>query len=195
MNWTTFQTDLNGTILWNASYNAMLSNDEIPGWLAVRENGDVYVTGTGGPLYQGQYRQFVTLKYSNGVQQWAHSDPYFGYNGVACVLGKDSALYVLGQGSMTVTRYIDDLSTGVFERPISEDLYPYPVPTADRISIIGAVSGRSNVVYTIQDMAGRSIASGVLRSPKEAIDVFHLPNGPYVLRTADGTTARFIVQH
>ncbi|MBK7555385.1 MAG: hypothetical protein IPI55_12445 [Flavobacteriales bacterium] len=113
MNWTTFRTDLNGGLQWNATYNAMLSNDEIPGWVAARENGDVYVTGKGGPLYQGQYQQYVTLKYSNGVQQWAHTDPYYGYNGVACVLGKDSAVYVLGQGSMTVTRYIDPLPASI----------------------------------------------------------------------------------
>lgn len=115
MNWTTLQTDLSGALQWSTTYNAMLSNDEIPGWVAARDNGDVYVTGKGGPLYQGQYRQYVTLKYSNGVQEWVHTDPYYGYEGVACVLGKDSAVYVLGRGSMTVTRYIDPVPAAVVQ--------------------------------------------------------------------------------
>jgi len=193
MNWTTFQTDLNGTLLWNASYNAMLSNDEIPGWLAVRENGEVYVTGTGGPLYQGQYRQFVTLKYSNGVQQWAHTDPYYGYNGVACVLGKDSALYVLGQGSMTVTRYIDELSTGAAEPPNEFNLIVHPVLANENLTIAGsnARSGR----YAIIDPAGRTIRSWTHGPVTHTIDVSALPNGTYLLRTDLGGVARFIIQH
>ncbi len=195
MNWTTFQTDLNGALQWNATYNAMLSNDEIPGWVAARENGDVFVTGKGGPLYQGQYQQYVTLKYSNGVQQWAHTDPYYGYNGVACVLGKDSALYVLGQGSMTVTRYLDEISTSLAEGSEAMAIHPFPVPATDHLVV--TVSGlRSSVLaFTILDVSGRSIMNGTLYGANNVLDVSGFANGTYLLRTSDGSATRFVVQH
>lgn len=191
MDWKTFQTDLNGSMLWSATYNAMLSNDEIPGWVAAKDNGDVYVTGKGGPLYQGQYQQYVTLKYRNGVQQWVHTDPYYGYNGVACVLGKDSALYVLGQGSMTVTRYIDEISTGLAEGSEARAIQPFPVPATDDLII--QVS--SVVSFTIHDFSGRSILAGRLHDAVNVLDVSGFTNGTYLLRTSDGGSTRFIVQH
>ena len=191
MDWNTFQTDLNGTLLWNATYDAMLSNDEIPGWLAVRNNGDVYVTGKGGPLYQGQYQQFVTLKYSNGTQQWVHTDPYFGYNGVACVLGRDSALYVLGQGSMTVTRYSEGTSTGIAPPIAASALAVFPNPASSELRIAHSASP---MAYVILDHAGRSLQLGTLSPVNAVLDVSGFAEGVYVLRTAAGTTARFVVQ-
>jgi|JI9StandDraft_2_1071091.scaffolds.fasta_scaffold00636_15 hypothetical protein len=193
MNWTTFQTDLDGTLLWNASYDAMPSNDEIPGWLAVRENGDVYVTGKGGPLFQGQFQQYVTLKYRNGVQQWAHTDPYYGYNGVACVLGKDSALYVLGQGSMTVTRYIDELATGGSERPVTIPLNAYPIPANDRLTVYTAHG--TPLPYRIMDLSGRTIANGLIEPLMHTVDVSTLPNGTYLLHADQAEVVRFVIQH
>ncbi|MBK9759309.1 MAG: hypothetical protein IPO90_04880 [Flavobacteriales bacterium] len=171
MDWTTFQTDLNGAVQWNATYNAMLSNDEIPGWVVARDNGDVYVTGKGGPLYQGQYRQYVTLKYSNGVQQWVHTDPYFGYEGVACVLGKDSALYVLGLGSMTVTRYIDDLSTGLAEPSAAVDPAVYPIPANDRLIVHLPALRSGSLPFVIHDPVGRAVRKGLLSVGDNPLDV------------------------
>ncbi|MEO8591385.1 MAG: T9SS type A sorting domain-containing protein [Flavobacteriales bacterium] len=195
MNWTTFQTDMSGALLWNATYDQQLSTDEIPGWLAVRNNGDVYVTGKGGPLYQGQYQQFVTLKYSNGVQQWAHTDPYFGYNGVACVLGKDSALYVLGQGAMTVTRYLDEFSTGLTGTLTTVDPSAYPVPAGERLIIHLPALRSASLAFAIHDPTGRAVSKGSLWAGDNPIDVQGLSNGTYLLRTADGRSTRFIVAH
>jgi hypothetical protein len=195
MDWTTFQTDLNGALQWNATYNAMLSNDEIPGWVAVRENGDVYVTGKGGPLYQGQYQQYVTLKYSNGVQQWVHTDPYYGYNGVACVLGKDSALYVLGQGSMTVTRYIDDLSTHLSEGSETIAGQPFPSPAIDHLIVPVSTHRSGDLGFLIHDVSGRAIMSGTLNGARNVLDVSAFTNGIYFLRTSSGRATRFVVQH
>ncbi len=195
MDWTTFQTDLSGSMLWNATYNAMLSNDEIPGWVAARDNGDVYVTGKGGPLYQGQYRQYVTLKYSNGVQEWVHTDPYFGYEGVACVLGKDSALYVLGYGSMTVTRYIDDLSTGLADVSEARVIQPFPVPATDHLIVPISAHHPPDLGFDIHDVSGRTIMSGTLNDASSVLDVSGFTNGTYLLRTSDGGAVRFVVQH
>ena len=195
MNWSTFQIDTSGALLWNATYDAMVSNDEIPGWVAAKDNGEVFVTGKGGPLYQGQYVQYVTLKYSNGVQQWAHTDPYYGYNGVACVLGKDSALYVLGQAAMTATRYIDDLSTALEEPPTAAGPLAYPVPADDLLIIRQASLGTSTLAFTILDASGRMLGNASLTGGETPIDVTGLANGAYLLRTSDGHTARFVVQH
>jgi hypothetical protein len=193
MNWSTFQVDTSGALLWHATYDAMLSNDEIPGWLAAKDNGDVYVTGKGGPLYQGQYLQYVTLKYSNGIQQWVHTDPYYGYNGVACVLGKDSAIYVLAQGAMTATRYIDDLSTAMDERPVMDGMVLYPVPATDLLIIRKAAPGA--LAYTILDASGRATGSGMLFPGETRIAVSDLANGLCMLRASDGRAVRFVVKH
>ena len=194
MNWTTFQLDLDGTLLWNATYDAMISNDEIPGWLAVRENGDVYVTGKGGPLFQGQYLRYVTLKYSNGVQQWVHTDPYYGYNGVACVLGKDSAVYVLGYGSMTLTRYLDDLSTGLNLSDRTQGLEIFPVPASDRLFCRRTAVAGAQERFTIIDITGQEVHQGALDGRDTGIDISHLPNGVYIVNTSEGSASRFVVQ-
>ncbi len=182
MNWTTFQTDLGGALQWNATYNVMLSNDEIPGWVAAKDNGDVYVTGKGGPLYQGQYQQFVTLKYSNGVQQWVHTDPYYGYNGVACVLGKDSALYVLGQGSMTVTRYLDQLSTSMPEEGDHGALVIHPVPASQWLNVF--VDGPAEL--RLLTISGQQVLTQRLAFVRDVVDVSDLPSGVYVARLQFG---------
>ncbi|MGZ5191848.1 MAG: hypothetical protein ACXWCZ_12615, partial [Flavisolibacter sp.] len=49
--WITFQINTSGTMLWNARYNGTTGNDEQSYFLAAKANGEVYVTGKGGPLF------------------------------------------------------------------------------------------------------------------------------------------------
>jgi len=190
MKWTTFQTDLSGALQWSVAYDAMASLEEIPGWVVARENGDVFVTGRGGPLYQGQFTQFVTVKYSNGMQQWAHTDPYSGYRGVACVLGRDSAVYVLGETAMTVTRYIDDLATSIDPRTSNTDgSRAYPNPASD-VLLLPHDARMSGLTAT--DPMGRTTQ---VITTSGRVDVSTWVAGVYTLRTPDGRSFRLVVQH
>ena len=111
------------------------------------------------------------------------------------VLGKDSAIYVLAQGAMTATRYIDDLSTAVEDPSPALALAAYPVPADDQLIIRYPSTGASIVAYTIIDASGRALMNGPLPAGASPVDVSGLMNGAYMLRTNEGRTVRFVVQH
>lgn len=137
LDWLTFQIDLSGNLLWSAQYDYM-NNDETPHWITARENGDVYVSGQGGPAYidfnGSQYLRYVTLKYSNGEMIWRNTSPYQGYIGVANALDNDCGIYVLGETSMTLNHYTDECETIGIENPSRQDeILLYPNPATDKV--------------------------------------------------------------
>ena len=77
VDWLTSKMTLNGAIVWTKRYDAHSGNDEIPYNMAVDADGDIFVTGIGGPFPGGfnlGARQFVTVKYkSNGTQAWVYA--------------------------------------------------------------------------------------------------------------------------
>lgn len=109
--WITFQTDADGNMIWNTRYNETSGNDEQPYFLAAKLNGDVFVTGKGGPNYTvagTPYLRMITLKYdSTGVRKWVDSVNVYSGWGLACTLASDSSLYVLSGTSMTVFHFLD----------------------------------------------------------------------------------------
>lgn len=109
--WITFQTDANGNMIWNTRYNETSGNDEQPYFLSAKVNGDVFVTGKGGPNYTiagSAYLRMITLKYdSTGVRKWVDSINVYSGWGLACTLASDSSLYVLSGTSMTVFHFLD----------------------------------------------------------------------------------------
>jgi hypothetical protein len=111
MDWITFQIDLNGNKLWDARYNEMLSNDEIPYWITALDNGDVYVSGKGGPPFVdfngSVYLKYVALRYNQGEIQWSDTHQYQGYTGKVNALDLNGGLYVMGETSMTLVHYND----------------------------------------------------------------------------------------
>src|SRR4030095_98871 len=73
--WITFQINTGGTMLWKARYNETTGNDEQPNFLAAKANGEVFVTGKGGPVFTqpngSSYLRMVSLKYGNtGPRSW-----------------------------------------------------------------------------------------------------------------------------
>ena len=113
--WLTFQINLDGAMVWNSRYNAASVNHEMPSYIAANANGEVYVTGKGGPLVRtangSSYLRMITLKYSNtGVTKWVDSVNVNGGFGIACTLAKDGSLFVLGSGYMTAFHFIDIIS-------------------------------------------------------------------------------------
>lgn len=110
--WITFQINTSGTLLWKTKYNATTRNDEQPYFLASKANGEVFVTGKGGPLFTqsngSSYLRMVTLKYSNsGAMKWCDTLNIYSGWGVACTIASDSSLFVLSGTNMTAFHFLD----------------------------------------------------------------------------------------
>ena len=77
VDWLTFKIKTSGVIVWSKRYDEHGNNDEIPSNMAVDSDGDIFVTGIGGPFPGGPNlgaRQFVLVKYkSNGVKVWQYN--------------------------------------------------------------------------------------------------------------------------
>jgi hypothetical protein len=114
--WITFQINTLGTKLWDVRYNGTTGNDEQPYFLSAKANGEVYVTGKGGPLFTQQngssYLRMVTLKYGNtGTRQWLDTLNIYSGWGLASTLASDSSLFVLSGTNMTAFHFIDQTGT------------------------------------------------------------------------------------
>lgn len=114
--WVTLQLDTSGNMLWNTRYNASSANDEIPYFIAAKTNGEVFVTGKGGPSpdpNNPSYLRMITLKYSNaGVQKWIDSANIYSGWGYACTLASDNSLFVLSSTNMTAFHFFDHTGSG-----------------------------------------------------------------------------------
>ncbi len=75
--WLTLKVSLNGVLNWSQRYDEHSGNDEIPSHIALDTDGDIFVTGIGGPFPGGPNlgaRQFVFLKYKgNGTLEWTYA--------------------------------------------------------------------------------------------------------------------------
>jgi hypothetical protein len=114
--WITFQINTAGTKLWDKRYNATTGNDEQPYFISAKTNGEVYVTGKGGPMFTqsngSSYLRMVTLKYDNtGAVKWVDTLNIYSGWGLACTLASDNSLYVLGGTNMTAFHFIDQTGT------------------------------------------------------------------------------------
>ncbi len=121
--WITFQVDTDGNMIWNTRYNETSGNDEAPYFLSAKANGDVFVTGKGGPMYTlfgSQYLRMITVKYdSTGLRKWIDSVNIYSGWGLASTLASDSSLYVLSGTSMTVFHFLDHNGTAPPPIPVS----------------------------------------------------------------------------
>ncbi len=114
--WLTFQINTAGTMLWNTRYNETSGNDEVPYFISAKANGDVFVTGKGGPMFTqlgSQYLRMITLKYDNtGLRKWVDSTNIYSGWGYASTLASDNSLYVLSSTAMTAFHFLDHTGAG-----------------------------------------------------------------------------------
>lgn len=114
--WITFQVNTDGTMLWNTAYNGAPGTEEAPYFIAAKTNGEVFVTGKGGPNVDPNNvpsLRMITLKYSNtGVQTWVDSTNYYSGWGYGCTLASDGSLFALSGTNMTVFHFFDHTGTG-----------------------------------------------------------------------------------
>ena len=109
--WITFQLNSAGTLLWDTRYNGTQYNDEKSFFLTSKPNGDVFVTGVGGPTpVPGQlsWMRMITLKYDNtGLRKWIDTLNIYGGNGLACTLANDNSLFVVSSSYQTAYHFLD----------------------------------------------------------------------------------------
>ncbi len=120
--WITFQVNTDGAMLWNTAYNGAPGFEEAPYFIAAKTNGEVFVTGKGGPNVDPNNvpsLRMITLKYGNtGVQQWVDSTNIYSGWGYGCTLASDNSLYVLSGTAMTVFHFMDHSGTGTCNMPV-----------------------------------------------------------------------------
>jgi hypothetical protein len=109
-NWITIKVSPAGALLWSATYDALIANNEIPAFVALDALDNVYVTGVGGPevvaANGSRYMRMVTLKYSAGGALVWTIGAIDGGSGNAVRVGSDgSTLFVQGYGGMYTARY------------------------------------------------------------------------------------------
>lgn len=125
-NWVTLKVSPAGALVWSATYDALIANNEIPAFVAFDSLDNVYVTGVGGPevvaANGSRYMRMVTLKYSaGGALVWTLGS-IEGFSGnVVRVGGDGSTLFVQGYGGMYTARYRQTSLAG--------DVPPPPAPT------------------------------------------------------------------
>jgi hypothetical protein len=88
------------------------------------------------------------------------------------------------------------LTTDVRPLPAGNDAPGlWPVPTEDRLNILGLRAPEGQWAYAVMDASGRRVLGGTLADGMPAIDMGPLAGGPYILRLMDGRVAwnlRFI---
>jgi len=117
VDWLTIKINLDGGLIWSKRYDQHTNNDEIPYDIAVDVDGDIFVTGIGGPFPGGfnlGARQFVTVKYkSNGTLIWTYAlDTLNEYlSGREINIDSRSNIYVSADVNSLVFHLLDNTGT------------------------------------------------------------------------------------
>jgi hypothetical protein len=181
ISWETFQTDTSGTLLWSAIYNATTFSDEYPSHILAKPNGEVIVTGVGGPSFDPNnpsFNQMPIVQYSNaGVQNWISTPNIYGGTGLATSLASDGSLFAISSRNMYVYHYYSTpLSTN--ENLISNKTIITPNPFSDKVTItLNEINLPSNA--TIFDVTGKELLSIYLENTNSELELSSLISGIY----------------
>jgi len=142
-NWITIKTNAEGDLLWSRRQDSHPGNDESPGFMVAGPDGEVYITGIGGPspIPFNTYLQMVTLRYdADGATAWTQKHWEWASRGVGAALANDGSLYAVGLGnSITTIKYAQpsavDVSLSVV-RPqvVLEPNRPNPFRSSTQLS-------------------------------------------------------------
>ncbi len=166
-NWITIKVDPEGNLLWSNVYNEHPSWDEVPGFIAIGPQNEVYITGAGGPCPPAgcQYRSMVTLRYnSDGSNPWTATTYATSQRGVGLVRGSDNSIYAAGDYMLTVVKYTQDV-TSIDENEIGgipqdyELSQNFPNPFNAQTIIQYLLPEQSTVSIDIFDILGHKITT------------------------------------
>lgn len=159
INWRIFQTDKDGILLWSTTYDGTTQNDEYPYYIVAKPNGEVIVTGKGGPSPNPLTSdiQMPVVQFSNtGVQNWISTPNVYGGWGMSLGFASDSSLYAISSTSMTAYHY----SRSVTENKAITSIKPvkiYPNPFSSHITLEAGNDEVESV--TLSDVLGRNVKS------------------------------------
>lgn len=178
INWRTFQVDTDGNLLWNTVYDGTPYNDEYPYNLTANANGEVIVTGRGGPSPSAtnlSYLQMVILKYSNtGVQQWIDFPNIYGGDGIACDFASDNSLYAISTHNMTAYHYNPTaLSTTEIANENLFSVAPNPFENTVNVQLNEVTKA------TVFDVTGKAVLHFDLNVENNTMDLSELNSGIY----------------
>jgi hypothetical protein len=159
--WKILQTDTAGTLLWQTIYDATAFNDEEPYNLLAKSNGEVIVTGKGGPSpdpNNPSYIQMPIVQYSNtGNQLWINTPNVYGGWGLACELASDASLYAISSSNMTVYHYQDPFVSIENTSIQLNSVTVYPNPFSSSTTLELTLSGTQNVSISIINSIGKPV--------------------------------------
>jgi hypothetical protein len=184
LKWFTFQTDADGTLLWSSPYNEgspVTQSDSYPKYIIAKPNGEVIVTGVGGPTpdpFNPSYNQMPIVQYSNtGVQNWVSTPNIYAGTGLATMFASDGSLFAIGSRNMYVFHFnADALSTN--ENSISVKTIVAPNPFTDKVTI--TLDEINLPAYTIiYDVTGKELLSKNLENTSNELELSSLKSGIY----------------
>lgn len=129
-----------------------------------------------------------------GMAQWYFGGEPLPEGTTPCIEALEEGSYTvvvtdaLGCASLVSTPYVV-VHTGMADAAAGE-FRLYPNPAKDRL-ILERMDGNS-VPFTVIDTQGRTVLSGQLTGPKDSVELRGLRPGLYLLRLANGRTARFV---
>jgi len=183
--WKIFQVDTEGTLLWDATYDGTPSNDEHPYFIAAKPNGEVIVTGKGGPSpdpNNSSYLQMVMVQYSNtGIQEWIDMPNMYGGWGMACMLASDNSLYAISSSNMTAYHYLPSQFTRIKNMDNKMEVKIFPNPCSDFISIRTPETDEPATAF-IYSNDGKLLNSYQLSRNENRVDLSALQSGFYYCR-------------
>ena len=164
-NWITMKVSPAGALLWSATYDALIANNEIPAFVALDSLDNVYVTGVGGPevvaANGSRYMRMVTVKYSaGGALVWTIGSIEGGSGNVVRVGSDDSTLFVQGYGGMYTARYRQTGLAGDVPPPPSP---PPAVAPAAPTNLAASSSARAKINLTWTNTATNATSITVQR--------------------------------
>ena len=110
--WLTVKGDANGNVLWSDRYDGTTGDDELPRDMHLGADGQLYVTGTGGPRYPQVptgllKRSMVTVKYApaNGNRICTIINQDEAPDGQRVISRSNGNFYILGDGDRDLYKY------------------------------------------------------------------------------------------
>lgn len=110
--WLTVKGDASGNVLWSDRYDGTTGDDELPRDMHLGADGQLYVTGTGGPRYPQVptgllKRSMVTVKYApaNGNRICTIINQDESPDGQRVISRSNGNFYILGDGDRDLYKY------------------------------------------------------------------------------------------
>lgn len=203
--WKVLQLNTDGVFQWSNLYDQNTVNDEQPYYLVAKTNGEVIVTGKGGPSpdpNNPSYLQMIIVQYDqSGNQIWMDNPNIYGGWGVYVSLASDGSLYAVSTSDMTAYHYNgpDDFVETTPLRSNTFKIYPNPAQHETYIEFTdGSIDNASIEVYNgIGELLTSIPSEEILLSQIIRLDISQWNSGVYFIsiKTSDSKEIQTIIKY